>query len=77
VIKENSEIPELKADELDAVSGGFVLVPRPPVGPAYPAPSPTSNPPPPGGFDPPPGAGDGGTPTVEYTGDPYAIHHLF
>ena len=77
MIKENSEIQELKADELDAVSGGFVLVPRPPVGPAYPAPSPTSNPPPPGSTgDGTNGAGDGGG-TIEYTGDPYAIHHLF
>jgi hypothetical protein len=49
--KDNSKIREVKTDELDAVSGGFVLVPRPPVGPAYPAPSPTT---------PPDGMGGGG-----------------
>jgi hypothetical protein len=34
VQKETSEIRELKANELDDVSGGFVQPSRPPVGPA-------------------------------------------
>jgi hypothetical protein len=73
----NCEIRELKADELNEVSGGFVTIVRPPVGSAFPAPSPTSSPTPPGSTgDGTSGGGDGGG-TVEYTGDPYAIHHLF
>jgi hypothetical protein len=70
----NSEILELKADELDAVSGGFVLVPRPPVGPAYPAPSPTGGVPP-GGVD----GGGGGGGSGFYNSGPYGdedLHHL-
>jgi len=69
------EIRELRTDELNEVTGtGFV---RPPVGPAFPSPSPTS-----GGTGPSSGFGDGtsgcagGTQTVDHTGDPYAIHHL-
>jgi len=41
--KDNSEIRELKADELERVSGtGVFLIPRAPLGPAIPSPSPTS-----------------------------------
>jgi hypothetical protein len=72
----NSEIRELKADELDAVSGsgGFQVqgALR-----AFPSPSPTSTPTPPSS-----GYGDGtslnggGGQPIQFTGDPYDIHHL-
>jgi len=80
--RENNEIRELKVDELDEVTGGFVQIVRPAVGPAA---LPAS----PGGGGGGSGVGGGGGisdgksvdgsggGTVEYTGDPYAIHHLF
>jgi hypothetical protein len=42
--KDNSVFRELKADELEKVSGsgGFIHYPPPPVGPAFPSPSPIS-----------------------------------
>ena len=76
--KENSEIRELKIEELYEVTGAGVQLVRPPVGPAFPSSSPTS-----GTGGPSSGYGDGtslsgggagGTQT--YTGDPYDIHHL-
>src|SRR5262249_41400461 len=76
--KENSEIRELKIEELHEVTGAGVQLVRPPVGPAFPSSSPTS-----GTGGPSSGYGDGtslsgggagGTQT--YTGDPYDIHHL-
>jgi hypothetical protein len=70
-----SEIRQLKVDELDEVTGGFVQVLQAPVGPYVQPPPPAVNP---GGT-----ISDGGAPagggggTVDYTGDPYNIHHLF
>jgi hypothetical protein len=77
----NCEFRELKAEELDEVSGGFVQIVRPAIGPAALPASLGGN----GGggtgggggiSDGGSGGGGGGA-TVDYTGDPYAIHHLF
>ena len=70
--RENNEIRELKVDELDEVTGGFVQIVRPAVGPAALPASPGG-----GGISDGKSVDGSGGGTVEYTGDPYAIHHLF
>jgi hypothetical protein len=66
--KDNSEIRELDADELNEVTGrGGVKIPRPPVGPAVLPTTPTVTPPATGT-----GSGEGGGDGAFY-GDPHRL----